>query len=609
MAKYHLALLVGVVGALATAGCTIEELPDESSVEQGIAPPPMTVTATATSTTRIAVGWDAVPGAVKYYVYERVGLSGAEYYATTAAGTFVIRANLQPGTEYCYRIRTVDSSAIPGAFSTLACATTQVVGAPPTPPATVTASATSSSRINVSWSSVAAATRYFVYQSNTGPNGTYNYLNSVLAPTTSYPVANLQAATQYCFKVASNNANGTSALSAPACDTTYVTGLEGYWKLNDGSGTTALDLSGLGRNGTLASATWTNTDRAPLDNNPWAVSLSGATTSAINLADAGAWWFTGPFTLSIWTNVATSGATRIAGKRAANCGAVDWELGQDAGGNLYFSGTSTISFGAALQPGRWTHIGVTYNGATAILYVDGQQTATGAFTAGPRSSDPMQFGNSGSCGGGAVTVDWIQIYSRALSATEIQTIGLRPAAPANFTATPVGCKSVSLSWDAVPGVSKYFVYKGTMSGDEVFLNTVLPPNTTYTDGANDCSTQVSYYVRAAMNGLISDPSGEQIVTTLPAIAAPTGVTATAVSSSRIHVSFSAVSGATKYYVYRSQPGGGSPFVFDGTVLPTSPLTYPSSGLTANTLYTYYVVTQGPDSMSAPSMTASATTMP
>jgi fibronectin type 3 domain-containing protein len=522
----------------------------------------------------------------------------------------VIRANLQPGTEYCYRIRTVDSTALPGAFSTpLVCATTPGVGVAPPAPAMVTATATSSSRINVSWSTVAAASRYYVYQSDTGPNGTFAFINTVLAPNTSLIVANLQTAAQYCFRVASNNADGTSALSAPACALTFVAGIEGYWKLNDGTGTTAQDVSGQGRNGTLVGATWTNTDRALIDNNPWAVSLSGATTSSINVTDASVWWLAGPFSLSIWTKVSTNGATRIAGKRAANCGAVNWELGQDASGNLYFAGASTINFGTNLQVGRWTHLGVTFDGTSVVLYVDGQQTATGAFTPGPRSPDPMQLGNSGGCGGGTVLVDWVQIHSRALSSAEIQTLGLRPPAPGSFTATVAGCRSVILSWGAVAGASKYFVFKGTTSGDQVFLNTVLAPNTSYTDGANNCSTQVSYYVRAATNGLISDPSTEQIVTTQAAIAAPTTVTAEAVSSSRIQVSFSAVAGATRYYVYQSQPGGGTPFAFAGTVLATNPLTYPAAGLTANTLYTYYVVTQGPDSVSAPSTTVSATTLP
>lgn len=605
MAKHFKYLFVACVALASVAGCAIEASDDAvTAVEQDIAPPPAVVTASPSSTSRIVLNWSPVPGAIKYYIYERVGMTGAEYYATTATGTSTIRANLQPATEYCYRLQTVDASAIPGAFSNLVCATTLAVQAPPQPPATVTATAVSSTRINVAWSSVANADRYFVYQSNNGANGTYTFINTVTQPSTSLGVANLQPNTQYCFKVASSNANGTSALSAAACETTFVFGLEGYWKLNDTTSTTSSDISGHQRNATLVNATWSTTDHAPIDNDRGAVSLTGATNSSVNVADASVWWFTAPFSFTIWTKVQTSNITRIAGKRVNGCGAVDWEIGQDASG-LYLAGATRLNFGQSVTVNRWTHIAVSYDGTTARLYIDGTQVAQGAWAAGGRSTDPMQFGNSGSCGGGPVLVDVVQVYSRPLSATEIATVGLRPPAPANFVATPGGCQSVTLTWDAVPGASKYFVYKGTTSGDESFLNTTSA--TSFVDGGNACSSQHSYYVRAAQNGLISDNSAEQVVTTLPAIAAPANVMATAVSSSRVSLTWGAVPGAVKYYVYRSQPGGGTPFVFDNTVVNNTQ--YVSVNLAANTQYSFYVVTQGSDSMSAPSNTATATTLP
>jgi titin len=605
MAKHFKYLFVACVALASIAGCALEAPDDDvAAVEQDISPPPAVVTASPTSTSRIVLNWTPVPGAVKYYIYERVGMTGAEYYATTSTGTSTVRANLQPATEYCYRLQTVDSSAIPGGFSNLVCATTLAVQAPPNAPATVTATAVSSSRINVAWSSVSNADRYFVYQSNNGPNGTYSFINTVTQPSTSLAVANLMTNTQYCFKVASSNANGTSALSAAACDTTFVFGLEGYWKFNDGTGTTTNDLSGHSRTATLVNATWSAADHAPIDNDRAAVSLTGATNSSVNVNDASVWWFTAPFSFTIWTKVQTSNITRIAGKRVAGCGAVDWEIGQDASG-LYLAGATRLDFGQSVTVNRWTHIAVSYDGTTASLYIDGTQVAQGAWMAGTRSTDPMQFGNSGSCGGGPVLVDFVQAYSRPLSATEIQTMGRRPAAPTNFVATPGGCQSVTLSWDAVPGASKYFVYKGTTSGDETFLNTTL--STTFVDGGNACSSQHSYYVRAAQNGLISDNSAEQVVTTLAAIAAPANLMATAVSSSRISLTWGSVTGAVKYYVYRSQPGGGTPFVFDNTV--TSGTSYVSANLLANAQYSFFVVTQGSDSVSAPSNTATATTLP
>jgi fibronectin type 3 domain-containing protein len=74
--------------------------------------PPRDVTATRASTTRINVAWAAATDATKYYVYESRG--GAPYqFATTvvqSATPGVQRANLTTGTEYCYRIVSVNAS-------------------------------------------------------------------------------------------------------------------------------------------------------------------------------------------------------------------------------------------------------------------------------------------------------------------------------------------------------------------------------------------------------------------------------------------------------------------------------------------------------------------
>src|SRR5205823_3458717 len=88
--------------------------------------------------------------------------------------------------------------------------------------------------------------------------------------------------------------------------------------------------------------------------------------------------------------------------------------------------------------------------------------------------------------------------------------------------------------------------------------------------------------------------------------APTGVTATAVSDTKISVSWTAVPGAFKYFILQSQAGG--PFTFAGTVLApgTSRVVI---NLTPNTLYAYEIFTSAPDgSVSGPSAPpATATT--
>ncbi len=85
-------------------------------------------------------------------------------------------------------------------------------------------------------------------------------------------------------------------------------------------------------------------------------------------------------------------------------------------------------------------------------------------------------------------------------------------------------------------------------------------------------------------------------------AAPTGLTATAVSSSQINLSWTAVAGASSYNVYRSTTSGG-PYSNVGSSATTS---FSNTGLSASTTY-YYVVRAVASCESANSNQASATT--
>jgi uncharacterized protein (TIGR02145 family) len=67
--------------------------------------------------------------------------------------------------------------------------------------------------------------------------------------------------------------------------------------------------------------------------------------------------------------------------------------------------------------------------------------------------------------------------------------------------------------------------------------------------------------------------------------APANVTATAMSKTSITVSWSAVAGATKYYVYRSNTSGDGDY---GFIVATTSASYINSRLSANTTYYYKV---------------------
>ncbi|HEX4956118.1 MAG TPA: fibronectin type III domain-containing protein [Thermoanaerobaculia bacterium] len=142
-----------------------------------------------------------------------------------------------------------------------------------------------------------------------------------------------------------------------------------------------------------------------------------------------------------------------------------------------------------------------------------------------------------------------------------------------------------------PNISDSFEW-GDYNGLDVLSTQFL---SIFTDNRNESGgtgNSVDVYSAAPSTGPCTPP------------AAPTGLSATAVSSSQINLSWSAVSGATEYRILRSTTSGG-PYTQVGTSTTTS---FSNTGLTASTTY-YYVVRSFATCESGNSAQASATTLP
>jgi hypothetical protein len=220
---------------------------------------------------------------------------------------------------------------------------------------------------------------------------------------------------------------GVTATASPVAVTVSnagvsTAGLQLAYNLDDGPvGTAALDTSGNYRTGTLVSGTWTSAGRYG-----GAASLNG-TSSEVDPPALGTFYKTG-FTLEAW-------AYKQTGKK--DVGLVGtWAASQNGGPMIWVDNTTghyRLTLGATLgnyldsgiSPaiGRWQHVAATYDGSTARIYVDGALAASSTFTGNVGDSNTWRIGAYGSPATGFFdgNVDDVRVYSRALSATEIQT--------------------------------------------------------------------------------------------------------------------------------------------------------------------------------------------
>src|SRR5712672_71953 len=157
-----------------------------------------------------------------------------------------------------------------------------------------------------------------------------------------------------------------------------------------------------------------------------------------------------------------------------------------------------------------------------------------------------------------------------------------PSAPTGLTASAVSSSQINLSWAASSdnvGVSGYRVFRNgtqiaTTSATSFTHNTGLSPSTTftYTVAAFDAAGNLSAQSSPASATTPAAPD-----TTPPSV--PTGLTATAVSSSQINLSWGASSdnvGVSGYRVYRN----GAQIATTGTTF------FADAGLSPSTTYSY-----------------------
>ena len=188
---------------------------------------PTNLAATATSQSSITVSWTAATDdvGVTNYIVERCQGSSCTTFTqvgTPTASPFV-DTGLTANTVYNYHVRAVDTSGNPSGWSNVVGATTQAPDTtPPTAPTSLSATATSSSAIDLTWTASTdnvAVTGYKVERCSGASCTTFTQVGT---PTTnSYQDTGLSASTTYRYQVrAVDAANNNSSYSTIASAST-----------------------------------------------------------------------------------------------------------------------------------------------------------------------------------------------------------------------------------------------------------------------------------------------------------------------------------------------------------------------------------------------------
>jgi RHS repeat-associated protein len=195
-------------------------------------------------------------------------------------------------------------------------------------------------------------------------------------------------------------------------------GLTDYWRLNDAA-SPLVDVVNSANNATGTSLTYGAAGPLARDTSNKAITLDGWSSKATSPAAING----GAYTIEAWA-MPTPGWSDmlIAGRWSANSGA---RLFVDSGGTFAFSHNATTisaaSAGFSPDVNRWYFLVATWDGATARLYVDGNQVASGAVTGSTgQPATTFNIGSYGSTGYFSGSIDEVALRNVAIDRSVVR---------------------------------------------------------------------------------------------------------------------------------------------------------------------------------------------
>ena len=570
---------VGCSGYSTEASATTTQVPPGT---------PTSLVATAFSSSQINLTWAASTGTVVSYRIERKTGAGAFAQIDTVPGstTSYSSLGLTPATLYDYQVRACNAGGC-SAYSTSASATTRP--APPGAPSAFVATTASSSQINLSWAASTGIVDSYRIERKTGA-AAFAEIISVTPTTLTYADLGLTAATLYDYQVRACNTGGCSSYSTPASATTQPLAPSALVATSISS--TQIDLSWAAPAGVVTSY---RVERS---------TTTGSGFAEIATVNTTTYQSTG-------LNPSTQYFYRVRACNAGGCGSLYTAEanattkppppGAPSGLTATVISPSRIDLSWSTAPGLVDTYRVERSTTTGTGFVEIASINVTTYQSIGLNASTQYFYRVRACNTGGCSA-----YTAEVSGTTHPPIPGIPSPPSNLIAAAVGPTQIDLSWTASLGtIDTYRIERRTTGGTFAEISSIPGTSPTFSDVGVTGATGYEYQVRACNAGGCSPYSNTaSAATPAPVPGSPSGLSATAVSTTQIDLSWSASSGAVTNYRVERSTTSGTGFVEIASVGGT---TYQSTGLTPSTQYFYRVRSCNNTGCSAYTSQASATT--